>query len=164
MQTAAGSIAVMTTSNESTITDAVLDAAPICCVLKDPYGAFVYANRKLTDIFETPTGGFFGKTDYHLMPDVDAAVVRSNDKLVLETGRDLEAIEQVHFDGVPRYFLVKKFLLAVGDTKFLGVFGLLFDATEADLNQATAIASEKMKEASKDLRPRLQKLAEKLAR
>lgn len=98
-----------------------LDELPVVCVLKDHYSAFVFANRQTSVWFPQPIGGYRGKTDYHLMGDKDASVVRQNDKHVLSTGEELETVEYIHKDGQLTAWLVVKFLIEVKNKKFVGV-------------------------------------------
>ncbi|HMY52691.1 MAG TPA: PAS domain-containing protein [Candidatus Obscuribacter sp.] len=106
------------------VIDEELDKLPAICVLKDHYGAFVYANRHMGQWFEEPSGGFSGKTDYHVMSDEDAAVIRDHDKHVMSTGEQLQAIEYVHADGVRTGYYVTKFRLSSARRRFLGVIGI----------------------------------------
>lgn len=137
---------------------AELDSSELCCVIKDNYGAFVYTNETMSHIFDIP-GAFSGRTDYHLMPDSDAAEIRTNDKNVLLTGEELETIETVHQNGVARYFAVWKFRIMVNSIRFLGVFGLLFDASPNELAKASKQAVKRLKEQAEPLRPNLESLA-----
>ena len=117
----------------------------------------------MSQLFDSPTGGFIGKTDYHLMSDHEAAIIRANDKLVMDTGDELETVEIVHVGDVKWHFLVSKFRVSVRDKRFLGVFGMLFDVEKDDVETAARLASERLKNESQPLRIRLYKLAEKVA-
>ena len=112
----------------------------------------------MSKIFGIP-GVFAGRTDYHLMPDSDAANIRTNDKNVLITGEELVAVETVHQDGAARYFAVWKFRIMVNSIRFLGVFGLLFDASEKELEKASKQAIKQLKEEAEPLRSTLETLA-----
>ena len=110
--------------HQARITDEALDDSPVICVLKDEYGAFVYWNKALDDAFDLPSDGMQGKTEYHFMPDDDAAAIRNNDRRVLRTGEILGAIEFTKFsDGTRAAWLVQKFRIVVGVEKFLAVIG-----------------------------------------
>lgn len=139
-----------------------LDKSGLCCVIKDNYGAFVYTNETMSQIFGIP-GGFAGRTDYHLMPDTDAANIRTNDKNVLMSGEQLETVETVHQNGAKRYFAVWKFRIMVNSIRFLGVFALLFDATDDELEKASKQAQKRLREEAEPLRPTLESLAGKFA-
>lgn len=114
------------------VVDEELDKLPAICVLKDHYGAFVYANKQMAQWFEEPTGGFFGKTDYHLMSDYDASVIRRHDKHVLTTGEMLQTVEYVRADAVSTGYFVTKFQLALTDQNFLGVIGIPLPAGQEE--------------------------------
>lgn len=101
------------------LVDEELDKLSAICVLKDHYGAFVYANRQMGQWFDEPTGGFFGKTDYHLMTDQDASIIRQNDKHVLTTGSMLQTVEYIQKDGLSTGYFVTKFRLQRQDQNFL---------------------------------------------
>lgn len=106
------------------ITNPYMDDLPAICVIKNQYCAFVYANKAVAKSFTPPPEGFFGKTDYHLMKDEDAAVIREHDKSVLASGVDIETVEWVHAPDERRGFLVSKFRLIVRNRAFLGVIGV----------------------------------------
>jgi len=139
-----------------------LENSDMCCVLKDHYGAFVYTNKTMERHFGIP-GGFIGKTDYHLMPDTDAAEIRAHDKHVMNTGEEIDTYEIVHQEGEARYFAVWKFRIITGKTRFLGVFGMIFDVPDEDLKKASKLASKRMRDKATTLRPMLEKMATKVA-
>jgi len=131
-------------SVEEQLTLAELDLTDIVCVIKDVYGAFVYWNKALHHWFPEPSGGMYGKTEYHIMRDADAAQIRTNDRHVIATGNDLSAIEYVEMHNKIRQpWLVEKFRLKGRHDYFLGVFGhpiILGDFDDFDAaSTATAI-------------------------
>ncbi|MBX3076402.1 PAS domain-containing protein [Candidatus Obscuribacterales bacterium] len=148
--------------NQDRITDDVLDNVPVICVLKDAYGAFVYWNEALNRAFELPADGMRGKTEYHFMPDDDAAAIRNNDRRVLATGEALSAIEFTQFaDGTRAAWLVKKFRVVVNEQKFLGVIGCRVANYPADANTSENIlaphlelCTSRLAEVAKSIRPR----------
>lgn len=105
----------------------------IICVLKDAYGAFVHATGYLGTLFSEPEGGFVGKTDYHLMSDEEAAVIRKHDKAVLQTGKTLLTVEFVTTNGKKDAFLVKKIRLTSGRKNYVAVFGVLLANSENEV-------------------------------
>lgn len=114
------------------ITNEFMDDLPAICVIKNQYCAFVYANKAMGKSFAPPTGGFFGKTDYHIMNDADAAVIREHDKSVLASGVDIETVEWVHDSDVRTGYLVSKFRLQVRNRVFLGVIGVPLVVTHTE--------------------------------
>lgn len=119
--------------HQARTTDEALDNFPVICVLKDEYGAFVYWNKALDNAFDLPSDGMQGKTEYHFMPDEDAAAIRNNDRRVLRTGEALSAIEFTQLsDGTRAAWLVKKFRVSVKEQKFLGVIALRVHSYPAD--------------------------------
>jgi PAS domain S-box-containing protein len=124
------------------IMDGELDKAPVICVLKDAYGAFVYWNEALSTSFELPADGMQGKTEYHFMPDDDAATIRNNDRRVLRTGEFLSAIEFTKSaDGSRAAWLVKKFRVQVNDERFLGVVASRVPKYPEDVDRAEEIVA-----------------------
>ncbi|HEY9677290.1 MAG TPA: PAS domain-containing protein [Drouetiella sp.] len=102
-----------------------LDALEIVCAIKDSYGAFVYWNEALSGSFTLPPDGMIGKTEYHFMSDEDAAAIRANDKYVLNSGKELAAIEIVHTDaGEKTAWLVNKFRISANKEHYLAVLAL----------------------------------------
>ena len=145
-------------------TDAELEKASVICVIKDRHGAFAYTNVAMKDQFPTSADGFIGKTDYHLMPDRDAAAIRANDSKVMDGGKDLQTVEVVHVADVPTYFLVHKFLIATSGQPFLGVLSIPLSLKGNNLEQARQTAAQLMESQAPRLRPLLTRLAQNLAR
>jgi hypothetical protein len=142
------------------VTDKVdLDRVEVLCVLKDNYGAFVYTNKKMGDQFSAPTGGFEGKTEYHLMQDADAAAIRSNDKYVLATGNELKTIEWVQAGDARQAYLVRKFRIEVEGKMYLAVLGQYLGDDEKRLEPRQEQADDYIKPIEHELRLMLKQIA-----
>jgi|688.fasta_scaffold1429335_1 hypothetical protein len=143
-------------------TSSELDSNEVICILKDHYGAFIYTNRQMGNLFASPTGGFAGKTDYHLMPDYDAAAIRANDKHVLLTGNELRTIEWVHQEKRANAYLVHKFRIEVNGKMFLGCLGQNLGEGKENLELRAKAADEFLKPIKEKLQERLRMIATKL--
>ena len=140
------------------LVDTELDGADFVCVIKDAYGAFVYWNKTLHKWFPEPIGGMAGKTEYHIMDDADAAVVRHNDKQVLRTGQDLSAIEVIEMPNQKRIpWLVEKFRLRGKNANFLGVIG--YPITSSEVGLAIEEAEELLRAVKAPYKKRLEEIA-----
>lgn len=145
------------------IRDADLDATNIICVLKDSYGAFVYWNTALEKNFDLPIGGMLGKTEYHLMPDDDAATIRHNDQQVLLSGDELSAVEfTTHSDGSKHAWLVKKFRVVEHRKKFLGVVAVRVCEKKESFEPELAAAESAIHPHVEDLKMRLKGIAKQI--
>ena len=89
-----------------------MDQSPVVAWIKDDEFRFRYANLALGQLFQSSVSEVLGRTDYDLYNEEAADITRANDRLVLESGKTLEAIEQVPgADGRMRSWLVQKFPL-----------------------------------------------------
>ena len=89
-----------------------MDQRPVVAWIKDDEFRFRYANLALGQLFQSSVSEVLGRTDYDLYNKESADITRANDRLVLESGKILEAIEQVPgADGRMRSWLVQKFPL-----------------------------------------------------
>ncbi len=82
----------------------------IGAALKGPDGTILYFNHLIEDAFKISHGKMAGMTDFHLLPDSEAQVIRKNDRLVIESGQTLRNIEKTTLpDGQLGYWLVERF-------------------------------------------------------
>lgn len=125
-------------SKQESLRDEELDRLSAICVLKDHYGAFVYANKLTAERFDEPTGGFVGKTDYHVMSDPDASVVRRNDKDVLTSGERLQTVEYVSAGGHRAGYFVTKWVVLCNKQRFLAVIGVPIEVADEDAEVSAA--------------------------
>lgn len=149
------------------VQDEQLDSAPFSAALKNGYGTYVYVNRAIEEAFGCAPGVMLGKTDYHLQPDREAAILRQHDRQVLTTGRDFNSVEIAKLpDGRDGIWLVHKFLIESNGLKFLGVLGVqvMQQAAEYGFEKAVEEAEMLIKEQAEPYRGRLIKVAELLAR
>ncbi len=109
--------------------DSFMHHSPALAFIKDHEGRYVYTNLAFTRLYREPGGHRLGKTDRDLWSEEVAQRLMENDRLVLEEGRILNAIETVEVGGETQYRMVSKFpLYKQGHPRFLG--GVAIDITD----------------------------------
>ncbi len=109
---------------------AFMNNSPVVAFMKDANGRYVYANKKLEDMFRISFAELQGKTDFEWLPAEIAQNARENDQNVLENGQIIELFETVPTpDGATKYWMVLKFPFTnAAGQKFVG--GAAIDITE----------------------------------
>jgi diguanylate cyclase (GGDEF)-like protein/PAS domain S-box-containing protein len=109
---------------------AFMSHSPMVAFMKDENGRYVYANKKMENMFHTSFSDLQGKTDFDWLPQEIAQQVRDNDLNILETGQTVELFETVPTpDSIPRHWLVIKFPFTnKAGEKFVG--GVAVDFTK----------------------------------
>jgi PAS domain S-box-containing protein len=72
-----------------------MDQSPVVAWVKDDQYQFRYVNAAFEKLFALPADQILGRTDYELYLKDSADQTRANDRVVLDSGMMLEAIEQV---------------------------------------------------------------------
>ena len=102
---------------------------PGMAFIKDLSGRYVYFNDAAQSQCGKSPQEIVGKTDDELWSAENAASYRTNDALVMESGRPIESIAQVTQDSGMRSWLMFKFpIVEDGEVAFLGGIGI--DITE----------------------------------
>jgi diguanylate cyclase (GGDEF)-like protein/PAS domain S-box-containing protein len=103
--------------------------SPVVAFMKDAEGRYVYANERLSSLFQVTLDFLRGKTDFDWLPEKVAQQIRENDQMVLLTGQTIELLETIPTpDGISRYWMVLKFpFTKVDGQKFVG--GIAVDIT-----------------------------------
>jgi PAS domain S-box-containing protein len=109
---------------------AVLDNAPAIVYAKDGQGRFLFVNRRFEEVLAVSGEAIMGKTDYDLMPVEVADRLKANDRLVFETGRQIEVEEEVPLEDAARTYLSVKFPLRDSTGSIYAVCGISTDMTE----------------------------------
>ncbi|HEX8263863.1 MAG TPA: PAS domain S-box protein [Pyrinomonadaceae bacterium] len=104
--------------------------SPAVIFLKDETGRYIKINRTFEKNFQRDRKELEGKTDFDIFPREVAESVRTNDRIVLETGKMLKAVEIVPTrDGTLNYWLSHKFLIENEEGEKL-VGGISINITE----------------------------------
>jgi two-component system NtrC family sensor kinase len=109
--------------------EAFMEHAPIGMYLKDSSGRYIMANPEFTRVFGLPLDQIIGRTPEELLSPDEAAMVRANDRRVLESGRP--HAEEEYLDGREAYAwtLVLRFPLWSEAANEWRVGGFDFDIT-----------------------------------
>ncbi len=122
-----------------------MDMSPVMKFIKDRTGRYVYANRRLGEVFGTPAGDWVGKTDSDMFPlEVSRRFVESDMK-VFATGEPQLFHDVVPQPDGPHEYLAYKFLVpsTTGDEDL--VAGIVIDQTdERRYEKALRQANEKL--------------------
>ncbi len=109
---------------------AILDHSPAMMFLKDTQGRYLHVSRQFEQAFHLPRGRALGKTDAEIFPHDQAAVFRTNDQKVIESGVPIQFDEvAIHKDG-PHTSIVTKFPIYDQEGKIYAVGGVVTDITE----------------------------------
>lgn len=109
---------------------AVLDYVPAAVYIKDLRGRYLLINREYEQLYGATNASVAGKVDADLFPAEEAAVLRANDRRVLESREPLQVEETVDKDGEARTRFSLKFLLLHPDGMPYALCGVSTDITE----------------------------------
>jgi two-component system CheB/CheR fusion protein len=99
--------------------------------IKDADGRYVYVNEATERAFRTPRHELYGKSDQALFPPEAAARFAANDRLALDTGSSIQAIESIaHDDGTLHPSIVSRFSIPGSDDETTLVGGVAIDITK----------------------------------
>ena len=109
---------------------AVLDNAPAVVYAKDLSDHYLFANRRVEQVFGVPAQEIVGKTDHDFLATDAADALREKDRSVLKAGHEIEFEEEVpHADGIHTYLTVK-FPLRDTTGAIYAICGISTDVTE----------------------------------
>jgi PAS domain S-box-containing protein len=123
---------------------AILDHSPALIYVKDLDGRYLLTNR-LFDERNSPDGGtLIGKSVRDLVPQAEADLRESHDRMVLEKGLPVTMEEKGEERGVLRTYLAVKFPLRDNQGKIYAIGGVDTDITEYQLLQSQFVQAQKM--------------------
>ena len=110
---------------------ALADSLPICLLLKDADGHFVFANRAFLNLEGKHLDDIVGKTDYDLFPNELADSYRQDDVRVMESGEVLHGTEEHEAENGQRLWIERiKGPLRDATANTIGVQILFWDVTK----------------------------------
>ena len=140
-------LAQIALAEERSMTDLVLDSAPVNIYFKDKESRFVRANIATAKRFGMKSvRKLLGKTDYDFFNKEDADRAREGELKIMETGEGQgEVLEhEVWADGSESWVMVVKQIWRSMSGKVLGTFGLTHEVTELmeSHNELKRVANE----------------------
>jgi two-component system NtrC family sensor kinase len=109
----------------------LVESLPQSILRKDMEGRFTFGNQNFCNSLGRPLAEIIGKSDLDFFPAALAEKYRHDDRLVLETGRVFETVEEhVTAHGETNYVNVIKSPLRDALGALIGVQGIFWDVTE----------------------------------
>jgi PAS domain S-box-containing protein len=122
----------------------IMDHTPAIIYAKDLLGRYLFINQKFKTFFNLTTEEIIGKTDYEIFPAEIAAEFCANDKLVLYSGKALEAEETAPYNDEIRHYLSVKFPIVDDSGDAYAICGISTDITEHKKQEEQLRRSQKM--------------------
>jgi two-component system, cell cycle sensor histidine kinase and response regulator CckA len=122
----------------------IIDNAAAVIYLKDSQGNYILINKQYETLFHTNNEQIKGKNDYDIFPENVAAVLRNNDRKVIEANRAMEFEEVIHHDGDPHTYISVKFPICDASGVLTSVCSICTDITERKKLEARFQQAQKM--------------------
>ncbi len=110
--------------------DAIADGSTDSMFAKDEGGCYLFANREAARVFGVSLADLIGRSDGSVFPPDEAAALRRQDRMIMETGAVESWEEALTTADGPRTLLTTKGPLRDAAGKVVGVFGVSRDVTE----------------------------------
>ncbi|QIB66258.1 bifunctional diguanylate cyclase/phosphodiesterase [Kineobactrum salinum] len=119
-----------------TMLSTIMESIGACIYLKDVEGRYLFANQQVLDLWGVSKEKVVGASDDEFFDSVTAALVRENDRRVLENGEVVEAeeVDTVRETGITRTFWSVKIPMRKADGTLYGLCGISTDITERKHN------------------------------
>jgi PAS domain S-box-containing protein len=117
--------------NSKALLSSVMDCLPHSVFCKDLNGRYAVVNKSFCEWNGLPATQIVGKTDFDLYPEQVARHYIKADREVLEAGRGMDIVEEVHSDdGQRRFMEIVKIPQIDHKGETVGVLGLFWDVTD----------------------------------
>ncbi len=124
----------------------LVETLPQNILRKDLNGKFTFGNRRFCQDLGVEQDEIIGKTDYDFYPPDLAKKYQEDDKLVMQTGKTVEIVEENQPPGASKmYVQVFKTPIRDKDGNIIGIQGIYWDITEQK------VASDKLVHANEEL-------------
>ena len=111
----------------------LVESLPVCVLRKDLEGRFIFANRAYCEFTARDPQEILGKTDYDLSPFEIARKFHEDDRIVIETGRQIRFVEMNKTDDRTLWVEVIKTPVLDARGRVVGAQALFWDVTERQL-------------------------------
>ncbi|MDB6126286.1 MAG: domain S-box [Verrucomicrobia bacterium] len=123
---------------------AILDNSPALIYVKNLEGRYLLTNRLFNQKYQHLGASLIGVTIRDLVPETEAQLRESHDRLVLQKGTPITMEEQSDENGTMRTYLSVKFPLRDAKGKIYAIGGVDTDITEYEVLQTQFVQAQKM--------------------
>ncbi|MCI0538429.1 MAG: SpoIIE family protein phosphatase [Verrucomicrobiales bacterium] len=117
--------------NSETLYHSLVETLPQNIFRKDLNERFTFANQRFCQTLGKPLSEILGKTDFDFFPPELAAKYQQDDRVIIETGKMMETIEENQPPGGEKLFVnVVKTPLYDSQGNIIGLQGIFWDITE----------------------------------
>ncbi len=150
--------------NSETLYHSLVENLPQNIFRKDLNERFTFANQRFCLTLGRPLEDILGKTDFDFFPPELAAKYQRDDRLILETGKIFETIEEHHPPrGEKIYVNVVKTPIYDAERNIIGLQGIFWDITEKKrAEEQAARAHAELAKNREELRAKNQQMEEDL--
>lgn len=109
----------------------LVETLPYAMFRKDQDGRFTFANRRLREILKRPAAEILGRSDYDFFPRDLAEKYRADDRMVMQSGDNLELTEEFQTTaGEQRFMHCTKTPVYDAMRNLVGIQGVFLDVTD----------------------------------
>jgi PAS domain S-box-containing protein len=132
---------------------AFMEYLPGVAFIKDGHGRYLFVNKMMESILQTPKEGILGRTDRDLVPENNAREFARNDAAVRRKRKALDVIESTNFPAGPEEWLMVKFPIAGGEKGETWLGGIGVNVTERQKTEKALKESERQYRDTIELSP-----------
>ncbi len=108
----------------------LVESLPLSVFRKDRDFKLVFGNQRFSEMLSLSLDEYTGKTDFDLFPLELARRYRTDDEVVLSTGRTLERIEEIETQAGRLYIQTLKGPIHDADGEVIGIQGMFWDVSD----------------------------------
>ncbi len=104
--------------------------------LKDLSGTYLFASRAFERLCGSPAGGIIGKTDFDVLPEARARLIRERDQRVIDSGEAEHREELIEIGGQAQQFLSHRFPVRDAQGRLFAIGVVAVNISEQSRNLA----------------------------
>lgn len=131
--------------NSEALYHSLVETIPQNIFRKDLQGRYTFCNHQFCKTLGKSYEEVIGKSIRDFLPAELATQREENDRMVMETGKAFETVEESKFTGKPGYIQVVKIPIFDAEAKVVGLQGMFWDIT------AQKMAAERIRKANTEL-------------